>query len=262
MKTLHLQTPTLSEFSGLIESRLIHSMHIFRGQANEKWGLVPSLYRINIDEAVPFSEYTLGQRYDHWEELQIKYLFNQGHLYVPNMQRGYINDRILAQHFGVPTRLLDWSGSPLVALYFAVQNFQEKENTDAAVFMVLPDTMGLPQDIVKKTVDHSNEPLAQVIAFRPPIFDYRIAAQDSIFTLHPSDDEKEFVPLNERPDVGYKSPYSEERGFVKIIIPAHFKAELHKILGRYGYNRQKLFPGLDSIGATLAASVRIEEFIR
>lgn len=43
------------------------------------------------------------------------------------------------QHYGVPTRLLDWSENPLVALYFAVEN-KDKE-TDAAIWMLRPNKL-------------------------------------------------------------------------------------------------------------------------
>src|SRR5690606_36926394 len=43
----------------------------------------------------------------------------------------------LMQHYGVPTRLLDWTDSPLVALFFAVYNV-DRDDRDASLWVLLP----------------------------------------------------------------------------------------------------------------------------
>lgn len=130
------------------------------------------------------------ESYDTFEVQALKRFFNEGLPYLPPLPRSYSNDRILAQHFGVPTRLLDWSRDPLVATFFAVEDWQT--DADAAIYMLHPNACHLPEE-VRSLGPH------QVIALTPPAIDRRIPAQKSMFTFHPyGPPDKPFVPLNER----------------------------------------------------------------
>lgn len=263
MKTLYLQQASLAEYFKLIEGQSGRTFNIFRGQADKNWCLVPSLYRLNIDECVPVLDESFKSRFEYLEKTALNLFFNEGHPYLPYIEKNYLNDMILAQHFGVPTRLLDWSTDPLVALYFAVEDYQSDKKTDAVVYMILPNFMGQPQEIIdKRIMPLEGEASLQVIAFRPPAVDRRIIAQRSIFTLHPHDETKKFVPLEVRSEIGYKELSSEERCFAKIVIPANFKTELYTTLWHIGIDKRTLFPGLDGVGADIAARIKAGEFMR
>lgn len=83
----------------------------------------------------------------------------------------------LAQHHGVPTRLIDWSESPMVATFFAVANSQS--NSDAVVFI-----MRMPRSI--DTGMEGNPFSVETISFfHPAHVTRRIAAQKGVFTIHP-----------------------------------------------------------------------------
>lgn len=193
MKTLYLEKASLAELFKLIEDRPAYPMHIFRGQADAGWDLVPSLYR-SMPTALGG---TKKEIYDAWKEDIINLFFKQSHPYLPPIKGCFANNRVLAQHFGVPTRLLDWSADPLVALFFAVEDW--KKETDAALYMICPEWSGEPRkdDIIN---------FDQVVAYYPPIIDQRIAAQKSIFTFHSygRTDREDFVALNKRPEVGLR----------------------------------------------------------
>jgi hypothetical protein len=241
-----LKTASLAALLALVEEFPAGERHLFRGHADAAWHLVPNLYRITPN----LNAGSIAKTYDHFEAELIERFFQEGLPYLPAISRSYSNDRALAQHFGVPTRLIDWSEDPLVATFFAVEQWDS--GTDAAVFMILPEARFKPEHV--KSFNS-----LQSIAFRPPAIDRRIPAQRSVFTFHPHDPEDQpFVPLDERSNIGGQvaNPDGVVRGFAKIVIPQALKRLLFGRLLGVGIDRRNLFPGLDGVGADTAARAR------
>lgn len=249
MRRHTLEKPTLSSFLEIIENEPAGSRHLFRGQGNAEWKLLPSLYR---RENVPYGGESLKQEFDYFENDCINRFSNEGLPYLPALPRSYSNDRILAQHFGVPTRLLDWSRDPFVAAYFAVERWKDK--CDAAIYMLLPDAMFLPEEV--KNFDNY-----KAIEMVPPAIDRRIPAQKSVFTYHPyGRADAPFAPLDDRVDMGNQVTTNDNgltRGFAKIIIPANMKSIILSHLLQMGIDRRNLFPGLDGVGADIAMRMEV-----
>ena len=246
MRSVALTTHSLADLLRIVEGQPGGYGHLFRGQGNASWGLTPSLYRI---QQVPVAGGSMESNYDTFEEMALAHFYREAIPYLPPIPRSYSNDRIVAQHFGVPTRLLDWTRDPLVAAYFA--SVSGNEEADGAIFMLLPDAHYLPEH-VRGPGPH------QAIAFEPPAIDRRIPAQKSVFTFHPyGASGLPFVPLDQR-DIGnwITTDGPNVRGFVKITIPALAKQTLHSTLIKLGIDRRNLFPGLDGVGADVAERVR------
>jgi hypothetical protein len=168
----------------------------------------------------------------------------------------------LAKHHGLPTRLLDWSYSPFVAMHFATQNLKDFEE-DAAIWCVdysktnelLPSPL---KELLKKedvnifTAELLNNvatSLARfdalsddeyVLFFEPPSLDERIVNQFALFSL-PSSAELQLEKLLKSRDAAYR----------RIIIPAALKWEVRDKLDQANITERVLFPGLDGLSRWL-----------
>ncbi len=168
----------------------------------------------------------------------------------------------VAQHHGLPTRLLDWTHSPLVATHFATAN-TEKYNLDGVVWCVnyelghrlLPDkirqcldregantlTTELMAGIVKsmEELDRvAEEPF--LLFFEPPSMDDRIVNQFALFSV-----------LSDA-SLGLDSWMASHGDFCKkIVIPAALKWEIRDKLDQSNITERVLFPGLDGLGRWL-----------
>src|SRR5690349_11008168 len=102
---------------------------VFRGQADASWGLVPSMYRGLSPAAVEdWSPQIADAERDIFREFNDK-----SRLYRQGGDAWEI--LVLAQHYGTPTRLIDWTTNAHTALYFAAA---ASPATDGALWCAVP----------------------------------------------------------------------------------------------------------------------------
>lgn len=168
----------------------------------------------------------------------------------------------LAQHHGLPTRLLDWSFSPYVALHFATVSRAEW-NSDAMIWCVdcVKNKKYLPaklQRILKQedsdvlTVEMLDQIAPRLAAleglskqpflafFEPPSLDDRIINQAALLSVSSRADLSVSEWLYARKDL-----------FHRIVIPAKLKQEIRDKLDQANINERTLFPGLDGLSLWL-----------
>lgn len=202
---------------------------IFRGQ-HVNAPLVPSIAR-----------YYNSRDITDIEKKMLLDLKRRGKLLLPNTMSEEWELLILAQHYGLKTRLLDWSSNPLVALYFAIKDIDDSENSSFVyAFMgnndqVIDRDQGpLMEDMV------SPFKIQDLKVLRPSLNNERIIAQSGWFTVHPYSEEKNgFIPMQTDEDVKFN--------VIEFSIVPGIKGKLMDHLNMLGFNAQTLFPELSGL---------------
>jgi FRG domain len=168
----------------------------------------------------------------------------------------------LAQHHHLPTRLLDWSYSPFVALHFATENIDHYERDGVVLTVDFSRTNESLPEKLKRSLETEdtyvfNADMLQSVSpilsefdtlsddpflafFEPPSFDERIVNQYALFSL-PSDP-------NLHLDAWLQAhPAASKR----IIVPSELKWEIRDKLDQANVTERVLYPGLDGLGRWL-----------
>lgn len=221
---------SLKDFNDELNNFDEQEMIFFRGQSAD-YDLIPKIGRSNL----------LIKKYDKYctrlKTEEILYNdFRRKSLSHINASNNYskIEWLSIAQHYGLPTRLLDWTKNPLVALWFAVKEpAHNKKN--ATLWVLIPDE----NDVIN---DHNIDPfiINDIMVYMPSYSIQRIISQAAIFTIHNYDQiNDEFISLNKIDE--YK------KKIIKYEIPADRFSYIRFELDRYGINYHTLFPDLDGL---------------
>jgi hypothetical protein len=226
----------------------------WRGHANLNWKLQAEVFRPSPD----------GQLYD--ELSLIRDFMSQAesrHHRCP-----HFDDRVawlmLARHYGLPTRLLDWSWSPLVALYFSTQDAQYQSRAPGCLWALDPGLMNRQMVCggrffasdhprVRPFVDAAFDPTERIsvpaMAIGMREIDARVLTQLGACTIH--------ADATDLSDIDYKNkgggpPTPWRRVF---RVPAEKKPVLRELLIQLGVRRSTLFPDLGSLAQELKTRI-------
>lgn len=206
------------DFHNLIEKHQGKSV-IFRGVKDAKFELIPSIGRLPVDSTqIEEAEHTI---FNQFKEQSLPHLS-----FTPRNDWEWL---ALAQHHGLPTRLLDWTVNPLIALYFAVE---EECNSDSAVYIFIDNKPPVKIDTTEYHDPLSYPSVEPVLRYTPAHLTPRIIAQSGLFTTHH--------------DVS--QAFTSDK-IHKIVIPNHIRSKLKQQLYRYGIHRGTVYPGLDGTSA-------------
>lgn len=278
--------------------------YIFRGHSrDEQYELVPSALRINAKERLWEIAHIQQpiQNQSEWDELQTKAeyqilrefyrLADARGLHVPHAARvrgrlsrsfdfmttairyqseQWIPDDLLevaalAQHYGLPTRLLDWTFDPYVAAYFASASADEHDG-NLSIWCLNQDHLS----ILNESIDRCN------LRFVTPHYsgNPNLAAQEGLFTHWPTnlppitqsmqaliDGHAQFIdrtPL----DVLLKQHFEiqgrdeDVNVFLKLKLPAREGRRLMGLLAKAGYGASRLFPGYRGVAKEITSRHR------
>jgi len=169
----------------------------------------------------------------------------------------------LMQHYGLPTRLLDWTESPLIAAFFAVSQFPK---SDSVIWALNPFSLNTSQKssvtaygnflygilglddkdvqfLIAQASRHGSIPEDKILAILTNEIDIRMLVQYSTFTLHGSS-----LPLDEFKDA--------DKFLRQFTISAGAKVKLLKELHSVGIRAPNLFPDLEHLAKYLSNDLR------
>lgn len=224
-----------ADVSALIEHFSSFSAHdwLFRGSTESQYGLIPKIGRENTraTKRMPGGQRISRVPYRENDEAAVFSMFRQQALsHISRPPSTTLEWMALAQHFGVPTRLLDWTESFLVAVWFAVQNAGAKQDwVDSAVW-VTRSVRSISAEDERNPFDIDTPHI-----YRPAHVSPRIPAQASVLMVCPNPQEEVNLPFVR-----------------KIIITRLSELTLKKRLNACGINKRSLFPDLQGLAEHLA----------
>ena len=228
---------SLSEFTNQLETRISDKYRIllFRGQSIDK-PLIPNIARNIFKKSREVDEKRMLEEFN---VQSIQYL-----AYFPKNE---IEQLTIAQHYGLPTRLLDWTENALAALYFAVSKESIKDNN--AVVWVLSLERDSPLLI--------NDPNIKVFEqnelkfFKPSSIIQRVSSQHGWFSLHPYRGQGFYERADQVLDGEYR--------LNKLIIKTGCSKKILQTLESCGINRHTIFRDLDSLGTYIFEKYKFEK---
>lgn len=209
----------------------------FRGQENSKWNLMPSIQRGSLC-------------------LKENYITNDFYIYVNQIEDNmpdndnYAAWMSLMQHYGLPTRILDWTSSPLIACYFALEKNIEKEN-DSCIWVLMPQRVNekegfgeyvYPMDVYTvqqmlitafKKTEIEEKFKDKIIACHSVEKNLRMYSQQSSFTVHNS--------MRRLEDV------CDQETLFKFIIPYAYKRQIYESIRILGISTHFIYPDMEHV---------------
>lgn len=201
--------------------KALRGQWVFRGHSDNAHKLIPSVGR-GGHTSVSVAKY---------ERSLLRTFQREAGAYLESLPTNEWEWLSVAQHHGLPTRLLDWSHNPLAALYFAVERNAEE---DGELF-----ALNAPLKAPESVIDRPPFELSRPMKYYPNIVSPRIRAQEGLFVVCPDPE----VPL----DTNLRIDWAVQT----FVIPAEKKADIRYELFRLGVHQSSLFPDVDGLAARI-----------
>lgn len=229
------------------------SSFLYRGMPNVGFHLVTSLSRNCKSKAFEI-EKSILRNFTKYASIE-----------DPTLVSSVWRQLIIGQHHGLPTRLLDWTFSPLIALHFATsgESFSQMDENDCVIWRIdieeihsrLPGryrkqlekessylfTVEMLDNLVQSLSEYDTDmDDRSMILIEPPSIDQRIINQYSYFSIVPRDvtNIEDFLEKN-------------TVHTIKYVIDRSLKWRIRDMLDQLNVNERILFPGLDGLTAMI-----------
>lgn len=215
----------------------------FRGQEDCNWDLTPNIYRIKK------THYKLEIENYVFNEFKRRAFTLYSEEMLPSIEKGSDMDWLfLMQHHNIPTRLLDWTRSSLIGLYFAVNSYWKDKN-NSAVWIIDPtwinkntinydDVLYVKKDTEVHTMQYMGDKPPQLpISFVPNYLEKKIIPHKNCFTLHG-------LSPNGLHEISSSATASK---IIKIEINKASEKNIFDELCLSGITHTNIFPNLDGL---------------
>ena len=228
----------------------------------------PYMYRGMLKSSFRMETSILRNCKEKWAELEgpmlrsfLKYSVQD----IPYIRDSEWKQMIIGQHYGLPTRLLDWSYSPLVGLHFATaetspeklashdcvlwkidtheinrllpQNYQDALKAHSAYHF----TVEMMADIAPNVADYDRDMAGRsFVMLEPPSIDARIITQYSYFSV---------VPQGMDDMEGFLNAATEHT--VRYVIDRNLRWQIRDFLDQMGISERITYPGLEGLSQWL-----------
>lgn len=245
------------EFNDFLETLDLHtdvlSRWTFRGQSNSDWKLEPSITRI-------MNRYSIGRgQGENFESTIYREFLSTSHFHKvfkrPTVEAQLYLDWSLLQHYGAPTRLLDWTNSPFIGLYYAVNdNF----GTEGSVYLFNNEVFGKLRD---KSTDFLNfttlEESDNIMDFMIIFQTQRLRSQQGSFTIAANLDKDHSELIHKK----LIKMHAENRSHYKLIIDRKMKLDTLSYLRHMNIKPDILYPDLFGFGQSLKELTEIRAWL-
>ncbi len=232
---------TVSDFLSRIGSTSIGERRLFRGQNTDK-PLHPRIVRIAINKAMSLKDMKNN------EQKMLSRFRQESALIIERIKEPTDLELLsISQHYGMPTRLLDWTANALAGLWFAVSTNPPNNKDNGVVWMMISPN--------EKTFDSTDDifNLGETYFFQPTHLDRRISAQSAWFSIHRykyrGEKKDWYLPLEKHEKY--------EKRLNKFIVPVESFDTLRQELRLLGISHASMYPDLWGLSSDIEAEFRI-----
>ena len=228
------------------QEMLDYSHYIWRGQRDSDWKLESS-----IDRMLKRKKKTEREKLARTHLEKFKYSARGRRGKNPQILKDDNDWWALGQHFGLATPLLDWTESPFVALYFAMEKAKKTKSGMRAVWALGP--VNAKNSEIKKNWKSSGKP--PILEKIRPLQDEndRLVSQSGLFTKSP-------LGITIDDWVNENHPDKQAATLMKFIVPEKNRLECLRTLNKMNINHLTLFPDLYGSSGHCNKNLEIEKY--
>lgn len=239
--------------------------YIYRGHARSSWNLESTLER-TIGEH--WSSDVAGKFEEHYLNLfKSKYHIYNGEEHEPKSKLAWLS---VMQHYGAPTRLIDFTESPYIALYFALEAYDPLLRNDLAIYAIdYASIMDISLGYISKRDSGFTKKRSDIVGVQDSLFDdvvdrfsyeviwiteplelnARIDRQSGTFLIS-GDKEKKVEDL-------LSMPMYSESDVVKYIIPHRIYENIYALLRKMNINAKTIYGDLGGLAKSIKMDMQV-----